>query len=84
MAIPRLLQTLGVEYMVHSPAPERGPEGTHIYYCSLHERGVVTDRGIEFAAPPVSGSAQRPLIDRRRPLKCPDWARQEAKSKTCP
>lgn len=53
MEIPRLL-TLGVEYMVHSPAPERGP-GHHVYYCSLHERGVVTERGIEFAAPPVAG-----------------------------
>jgi len=53
MKIPLLL-TLGVEYMVHSPTPERGP-GHHVYYCSLHERGVVTERGIEFAAPPVSG-----------------------------
>lgn len=53
MKIPRLL-TLGVEYMVHSPAPERGP-GHHVYYCSLHERGVVTERGIEFVAAPVAG-----------------------------
>ncbi len=49
-----LLLTLGVEYMVHMPVPEWG-EGRHIYYCSLHEAGVVTERGVEFAAPPVSG-----------------------------
>jgi hypothetical protein len=49
-----LLLTLGVEYMVHMPVPEWG-EGRHIYYCSLHERGVVTERGVEFAAPPVAG-----------------------------
>ena len=53
MKIP-LLQTFGIEYMVHSPIPERG-EGKHVYYCSLHEKGVVTERGLEFAAPPVSG-----------------------------
>ncbi len=53
MKIPLLL-TLGVEYMVHVPVPEWG-KGKHIYYCSLHERGVVTERGVEFAAPPVSG-----------------------------
>ncbi len=49
-----LLLTLGVEYMVHMPVPEWG-EGRHIYYCSLHERGVVTERGVEFVAPPVAG-----------------------------
>jgi CRISPR/Cas system-associated endoribonuclease Cas2 len=49
-----LLLTLGIEYMVHMPVPEWG-EGRHIYYCSLHERGVVTERGVEFAAPPVAG-----------------------------
>jgi hypothetical protein len=49
-----LLLTLGVEYMVHMPVPEWG-KGKHIYYCSLHERGVVTERGVEFALPPVSG-----------------------------
>ena len=49
-----LLLTLGIEYMVHMPVPEWG-EGRHIYYCSLHERGVVTERGVEFAAPPVVG-----------------------------
>ena len=49
-----LHQTLGIEYMVHSPVPEFG-EGRHFYYCSLHERGVVTERGVQFAAPPVSG-----------------------------
>lgn len=53
MKIPNLL-TLGVEYMVHVPVPEWGP-GRHVYYCSLHERGVVTERGVEFVAPPVSG-----------------------------
>ncbi len=53
MKIPLFL-TLGVEYMVHMPVPEWG-EGKHIYYCSLHERGVVTERGVEFAKPPVSG-----------------------------
>jgi CRISPR/Cas system-associated endoribonuclease Cas2 len=51
--IPRFL-TLGVEYMVHMPVPEWG-QGMHIYYCSLHERAVVTDRGLEFVKPPVSG-----------------------------
>jgi hypothetical protein len=51
--IPRFL-TLGVEYMVHMPVPEWG-KGMHIYYCSLHERAVVTDRGLEFVKPPVSG-----------------------------
>ena len=49
-----LFLTLGVEYMVHSQAPERG-EGHHIYNCTLHPRGVVTPRGIEFAGPNVSG-----------------------------
>ena len=49
-----LLQTIGVEYMVHSPVPEYG-EGRHIYYCSLHEKGVVTRNGIQFAAPPTPG-----------------------------
>ncbi len=49
-----LLCTLGIEYMVHTPVPEWG-KGRHIYYCSLHERGVVTERGVEFVAPPVSG-----------------------------
>jgi len=49
-----LRQTLGVEYMIHSPLPEFG-EGRHFYYCSLHEKGVVTERGLEFGAPPVSG-----------------------------
>ena len=53
MEIP-MRQTLGIEYMVHSPMPEFG-EGKHFYYCSLHEKGVVTERGVEFAAPPVSG-----------------------------
>ena len=53
MVIP-MRQMLGIEYMVHSPVPEFG-EGRHFYYCSLHERGVVTERGVEFAAPPVSG-----------------------------
>ncbi len=53
MKIP-LLFTVGVEYMVHMPVPEWG-KGKHIYYCSLHERAVVTERGVEFAAPPVSG-----------------------------
>ena len=53
MTIP-MRQTLGIEYMVHSPVPEFG-EGRHFYYCSLHERGVVTERGVQFAAPPVSG-----------------------------
>ena len=48
-----LLLTLGVEYMVHMPVPEWG-KGKHLYYCSLHERGVVTERGVEFALPPVS------------------------------
>ena len=49
-----LLLTLGVEYMVHMPVPDWG-NGKHLYYCSLHERGVVTERGVEFALPPVSG-----------------------------
>ncbi len=49
-----LFLTLGVEYMVHSQLPEWG-KGHHIYNCTLHERGVVTPRGIEFAAAPVSG-----------------------------
>ena len=53
MTIP-MRQTLGIEYMVHSPMPEFG-EGKHFYYCSLHEKGVVTERGVEFSAPPVSG-----------------------------
>jgi len=39
--------------MVHMPVPEWGT-GNHLYYCSLHERGVVTERGVEFALPPVS------------------------------
>ena len=49
-----LLLTLGIEYMVHMPVPEWGG-GRHIYYCSLHERGVVTERGVEFVVPPVAG-----------------------------
>ena len=49
-----LLLTLGIEYMVHMPVPDWG-NGKHLYYCSLHERGVVTERGVEFALPPVSG-----------------------------
>ncbi len=40
--------------MVHMPVPEWGKD-KRIYYCSLHERGVATERGVEFAAPPVSG-----------------------------
>ena len=49
-----LFLTLGVEYMVHSQLPERG-KGHHIYNCTLHERGVVTPRGIEFAAALTDG-----------------------------
>ena len=49
-----LFLTLGVEYMIHMPVPEWG-EGRHIYYCTLHPRAVVTPRGLEFAAPPVTG-----------------------------
>lgn len=49
-----LFLTLGVEYMVHSQLPERG-KGHHVYNCTLHERGVVTPRGIEFAAALVPG-----------------------------
>jgi len=36
------------------PVPERGP-GSYFYYCSLHERTVVTRRGAEFTTPPIAG-----------------------------
>ena len=48
------LCTLAIEYMVNMPVPERGP-GSFFYYCSLHERTVVTRRGAEFTAPPIAG-----------------------------
>ena len=48
------LCTLAIEYMVNMPVPERG-EGSFFYYCSLHERTVVTRRGAEFTTPPIAG-----------------------------
>jgi len=47
------LHTFAVEYMVHMPVPEWG-RGKHIYIC-IHDGAVVTERGMEYAYPPVSG-----------------------------
>lgn len=49
-----LFLALSLEYMVHSQLPERG-KGHHVYNCTLHERGVVTNRGVEIVMAPVSG-----------------------------
>ena len=48
-----LFHTFAVEYMVHMPVPEWG-KGKHIYIC-IHDSAVVTERGMEYPSPPVSG-----------------------------
>jgi hypothetical protein len=48
-----LFHTFAVEYMVHMPVPEWG-KGKHIYIC-IHDGAVVTERGMEYPYPPVSG-----------------------------
>jgi len=51
MKIP-LLHTFAVEYMVHMPVPEWG-RGQHLYTC-IHDKAVVTERGMEYPCPPVN------------------------------
>ena len=48
-----LYHTFALEYMIHMPVPEWG-KGKHLYIC-LHDGAVVTERGVEFPAPPAQG-----------------------------
>ncbi len=48
-----LYHTFALEYMIHMPVPEWGP-GKHLYIC-LHDGAMVTERGVEFPAPPTQG-----------------------------
>ena len=46
-----LYHTFAFEYMIHMPVPAWG-KGKHLYIC-LHDGAMVTERGVEFPAPPV-------------------------------
>lgn len=46
-----LYHTFALEYMLHMPVPAWG-KGKHLYIC-IHDGAVVTDRGVEFPAPPI-------------------------------
>ena len=48
-----LNHTFTLEYMVHMPVPEWG-KGKHLY-LPFHDAAVVTERGVEFPAPPIEG-----------------------------
>ena len=48
-----LYHTFALEYMIHMPVPEWG-KGKHLYIC-LHDGAMVTERGVEFPAPPTQG-----------------------------
>jgi len=46
-----LYHTFALEYMIHMPVPAWG-KGKHLYIC-LHDGAMVTERGLEFPAPPA-------------------------------
>jgi hypothetical protein len=46
-----LYHTFALEYMIHMPVPAWG-KGKHLYIC-LHDGAMVTERGVEFPAPPT-------------------------------
>ena len=48
-----LYHTFTFEYMIHMPVPEWG-RGKHLYIC-IHDGVMVTERGVEFPAPPIQG-----------------------------
>jgi Xaa-Pro dipeptidase len=48
-----LYHTFTLEYMIHMPVPEWG-RGKHLYIC-IHDGVMITERGIEFPAPPIQG-----------------------------
>jgi hypothetical protein len=50
LTIP-LYHTFALEYMIHMPVPAWG-KGKHLYIC-LHDGAMVTERGVEFPAPPA-------------------------------
>jgi len=52
LTIP-LYHTFALEYMIHMPVPAWG-KGKHLYIC-LHDGAMVTERGVEFPAPPLQG-----------------------------
>ena len=46
-----LYHTFTFEYMLHMPVPKWG-KGKHLYIC-IHDGVMVTERGVEFPAPPI-------------------------------